>query len=480
MKKFILLFILSYSATLFAQVPQDRNVLWVHGLGNDAHFWDRQYSNAQRYYRIRSSGFTHETNQGVQNYANRLRQDANPIKGSRTIGVGHSLGGVALRQANKDDNSLFGGIIAVGVPLDGARLVNAVISGEAERFVRQSVDNLKRGPIVSKSRGKWHKIRELIAAAINREVARQVNKLRSNRVSRQIISKEEERIHSLLIRLGVSFILDIINIENLTDDMSRTILDRFNPNDPSVRDLAENSSYLRSIRNFQSSQAKIIAWGNEDSPVHARLMASGITNDKIPNKAILYAYNELGNQYRITANGVRTGWNFFTCWRRCMRNARREKEAWHAGADYLKRGWEIAWNELTGARHLEEYTTTELTYVCDGGGTNPFQMIPFYRQSGCPSGLGFYYDPYSYSSCNPCRWEFRTVTRHRWVNAPSDGMIKAGSQKGEISNWYGGERKFVRLDGVNHMEMGVHEKSDKLFNDAFEGKHGDFFRTDKR
>ena len=113
MKKFILLLILSSSTALFAQSPRDRNVLWVHGLGNDAHFWGQQRSNAQRNYRIRFSGSTHPTNEGVKKYADRLREDLNPIKGNRTIAVGHSLGGVALRQANKDDNSLFGGIIAV-------------------------------------------------------------------------------------------------------------------------------------------------------------------------------------------------------------------------------------------------------------------------------------------------------------------------------------------------------------------------------
>lgn len=468
MKKFILLLILSSSATLFAQ---DRKVLWTHGLGNNVHFWDRQSSNAHRNYRISFSGYTHPTNQGVQKYADLIRADANPIKGSRTIGVGHSLGAVALRQANKDDNSLFGGIIAVGTPLDGARLANAVISGEADRFVWQSVYNLRRGPILSASRNWWQTIWQTIGAAIRGDW--------------------ESGVIRLIAKFaGSSIILDIT--EKLASDVNRTIANRFDPNNPSVRDLAENSSYLNSIRNFQSSQAKIIAWGNEDSPVHARLMASGITNDKIPNKAILDAYNWVGNKYRIAANGIRLGFGgFFTCFswnpRRyisCVLGLRRRaaKEAYNAGADYLKRGWEIAWNELTGARHLEEYTTTQLTYVCDGGGISPFQMIPFYRQSGCPfdSDPGFYYDPYSHSSCNPCRWEYRTVTRHRWVNDPSDGMIKASSQKGEVTNWHGGERKFVELKGVNHMEMGVHEESDKLFRDAFEGKHGDFFETPRR
>ena len=31
---------------------------------------------------------------------------------------------------------------------------------------------------------------------------------------------------------------------------------------------------------------------------------------------------------------------------------RREKEAWNAGADYIKRGWEIAWNKLTDALYF--------------------------------------------------------------------------------------------------------------------------------
>ena len=469
MKKFILLFILSSSATLFAQAPQDRKVLWVHGLRNKAGFWDRQSGNAEANYRIISFGSTHPTNEGVQNYANRLRQDATPIKGSRTIGVGHSLGGVALRQANKDDNSLFGGIITVGSPLDGARLANAVISGESERFVRQSLDNLRRGPIASASRNNWETFWDTVGSAIR------------GRLNFSNTYVQSGGIRLLADIVGSSTILNIT--KGLAGIANKAIVDRFNPNDPSVRDLAENSSYLRSIRNFRSSQAKIIAWGNEDSPVHIRLMASGISLNPSSNRKLLKGYNDLGNWYRITANGIITSPSWWSgCWSRCRRRRRAEKEAWNAGHDYLRRGWEIAWNELTGARHLEEYTTTELTYVCDGGGRDPFEMIPFYRQPDCPfdSDPGFYEDDYSRSSsCNPCRWEYRTVTGHRWVNSPSDGMIKASSQKGEGSRWKG-ERDPVRLDGVNHMEMGVHEESDKLFRDAFEGVHGDFFKTKRR
>ena len=467
MKKFIYLFILSSSATLFAQAPQDRNVLWVHGLGNNVHFWDRQSSNAHRNYRISFSGYTHPTNQGVQEYADLIRADANPIKGNRTIGVGHSLGAVALRQANKDDNTLFGGIITVGAPLDGARLANAVISGEADRFVRQSLDNLRRGPIASASRNNWQTFWDTVGSAIR------------GRLNFSNTYVQSGGIRLIADFAGSSLILGLT--KSLAGIANKAIVDRFGPNNPSVKDLAENSSYLNSIRNFQSSQAKIIAWGNEDSPVHVRLMASGISLNPSSNRKVLKGYNKASNWYRITANGIITSPSWWSlCWRSCRRRRRAEKEAWNAGYDYLRRGWEIAWNELTGARYLEEYTTTELTYVCDNNLTGPLELTPFYRHDDC--SYGFYYDPflYSYTPCNPCRWEYRTVTRHRWVNSPSDGMIKASSQKGEVTNWHGGERKFVRLDGVNHMEMGVHEQSDKLFRDAFEGRHGEFFETPRR
>ena len=99
--------LLAFTATS----AQNRYVLWAHGINDDADFWDRQYIDAQRNYRIISYSKSHDTDKGVQQYANLLRASSAAIKGSQTIAVGHSMGGVAIRQVNKDDNSLYGGMI---------------------------------------------------------------------------------------------------------------------------------------------------------------------------------------------------------------------------------------------------------------------------------------------------------------------------------------------------------------------------------
>ncbi|MBC6401227.1 MAG: alpha/beta hydrolase [Ekhidna sp.] len=448
MKKIIyIIFLLAFTA----MNAQDRDVLWVQGLNKDALFWSRQFANAQINYRIKSYGFTYPTNEGVKRYADRIRAASNAIKGSRTIAVGHSLGGVAIRQADKDDNSLYGGMITLGAPLDGAKIINQKISGGADRFIRQSIDNLKRGPNISKSKNLFEKIETAIGAAL---------------------TLRPSRIKSAAIRVGGSkAILDIIT--GVAGDFQGTITDSFDPNNNSVKDLAENSAYMYSIRNFQSNQPKINAWGNEESPVHIRLMASDISLESPIQNEIVKAYNEIGNQYKAIADGIGPGSPLRYLLPRGYlfaindifgrKKRRREKEAWNAGADYIRRGWEIAWNELTGARFREGYTYFTKRYEC-AGGNNPLQYGPDENNN-------------FYNSYRHCKWVDKPMTGYRWVNGPSDGLIKKSSQVGANSKWKGKE---VRLDKVNHFEMGVHPRVDEFFANAFGGQHGEFFETKKR
>jgi len=446
MKKITYTLLLVAFTTLFAQ---DRNVFWAHGLGDDAAFWNQQRTNADRDYRISSSGFTYDTDEGVQRYADRLKAGSAAIGGNQTIAIGHSLGGVALRQVNRDYDGLYGGMITVGSPLDGARLANEVISGGANRFIQQSVDNLRRGPIASSSKTGWQQFIDILG---------------------DIVSANPVRFYNGLIRTyGSEAILDIL--DDVSSGLEQGILDNFDPNDPTVRDLAENSNYMRGIRNFESSQPKILAWGNEDSPVHARLVSSNISLKKSDTDLLIAAYNYAGNFYKARADDISLKWWYG---RKKKNRLREEREAWNAGADYIKRGWEIAWNELTDARVLESYTTTQRVYVCDDG--NPLDL-PVAAQSAriTPTPIDCSLD----NSCG-CRWEYHTVTTSRWVNTPSDGLIKRGSQRGELSNW--GNAETAELLGVNHLEMGVHQEADELFQDAFDGNgiFIQFFRTAPR
>ena len=71
----------------------------------------------------------------------------------------------------------------------------------------------------------------------------------------------------------------------------------------------------------------------------------------------------------------------------------------------------------------------------------------------------------------------KTVTRTRWVNQPSDGLIKQSLQIGEVSRWGG---QAARLNGVNHLEMEVHPETNELLERAFGGGCNPFFTTSSR
>ncbi len=428
---------------------QDRNVFWTHGLADNADFWNDEYARAERNYRINSSGFTYPTNQGIPAYADRIRNGSYPFRGTRTIAIGHSMGGVAIREADRDNASLYGGMITFGTPLDGARIANEVITGGVDRFVTQSLDNLRRGPISSAARSKW----QVFIDAVNDAVT-------------------GGGLSVIIRTFTSSAILDIT--ENLTGGFQQAITNTFDPNNPSVRDLAEGSTYFNTIRNYSNSKPKIFAWGDEISPVHARMFASSITEDTNFANLILTAYNTVGNGYRTAGDGINTGW-FPWCWNSCRDRKRREKEAWYVGADYLERGWEVAWNQLTDARFLERYTTRERVYECIG--LNELDFIPLINNDcNQPQRIS---GRVARADCNNCRWVYRTVTRTRWVNQPSDGFIKRDSQIGSISAWGG---QAARLPGVNHLEMGIHPETNELLTRAFDGNRGynEFFETTKR
>ena len=437
MKKLIILILCAVS---LESTAQDRNVFWAHGLNSDGDFWNTEYARAQRDFRIRSRGFSYPTNEGVPAYADRLRSGSSAIKGSQTIAIGHSMGAVGIREADRDDSGLYGGMITFGGPLDGARIANEVIAGTPiDRFVANSIETMRRGPIASDARSKWR----VFVNGVN-DVVR------------------GDGLSAILRTFASAPILDVT--EDLTGGFNQVIRDNYDPNSPSVRDLAEGSAYFNTIRNYASSKPKIFAWGDEDSPVHIRMFISSITFDNNFSNLLLTTYNQVANGYKAAADGIDTGGGLF-CWSKCKEEKRREKEAWNVGYDYLNRGWEIAWNQLTDARFLERYTTTERVYKCDGNGPlRPQPLEPIDCQ-------------YPGDDCGGCYWVTETVTRTRWVNQPSDGLIKQSSQIGEVSRWGG---QAARLDGVNHLEMGIHPETNELLERAFRGGYNPFFTTSRR
>jgi len=99
-------------------------------------------------------------------------------------------------------------------------------------------------------------------------------------------------ITSILIRSFASRpILDITN--DLTEGFEQTITDIYDPNDPTIKDLAENSTYMNSISNFNSIRPKLKVYGEVNSPSHLRLFLSTITFDTNFTNLLIGSYNQI-------------------------------------------------------------------------------------------------------------------------------------------------------------------------------------------
>jgi len=66
----------------------------------------------------------------------------------------------------------------------------------------------------------------------------------------------------------------------------------------------------------------------------------------------------------------------------------------------------------------------------------------------------------------------RRITRP--LKLPTDGIVNQHTATGRDSQWTKSNTKTVRADGVNHYEMGEHEFSTRLLDDAFNNPTSDY------
>jgi hypothetical protein len=116
---------------------------------------------------------------------------------------------------------------------------------------------------------------------------------------------------------------------------------------------------------------------------------------------------------------------------------------------------EPAWLGLIEGIEIQTVTSSYLISVCtiDDGITRDFPDEPL-RGTDC--------------------WERRTITRQVPVKLPTDGIVNQHTATGRDSQWTKSNTKTVRADGVNHYEMGEHEFSTRLLDDAFNNPTSDY------
>ena len=400
---------------------QSRGVVWVHGLGSKANEWTQwaDLFTAERQLNTQSRGsFT--SDQGVNTMAGQVRGSYSA--NSQNIYFGHSLGGVVGRHIDATDGNTFGAIITAGSAHDGARIANAAGNGELVNAVAGGVQAMAAGPTSDPTLGLLTGSLFIVAGTA---VSVAVNLL-----------KQPTQVY-------------------LTND----ILNQ------SATDLAEGSGYLSGgPRNTQTNTAKLLIYGNEESPVHWRIASEQAFDDERmagwANTAFdIYSAAMWTNYGFATAAGILTfGLGAIPFVAIAIQ--------WSRGMNWVRYDSERVWNYLIGAGIPSTFT------VCQ-------QNINWGSFGQCMNavGQGATYDDYircqqqnSYQSC---------YTYYASTNGQSDGFVKAPSQSGFNSAWANNARREEAF-GVNHLQMKKHPNMETIYRRAFNGEVGDRFETPRR
>jgi len=405
---------------------QQRPIDWVHGLNDSQQFWqnERALFEAERA-GINAGASTNAnyavnagTRQGVGVFANRVAAQTN--NGGVSLAIGHSMGGLAIRELVRQDALRYRGMIACGSPLRGAKIMNSFQNGTLEQALSYGGWQMVRGPLAQLGYAAYFVAGVAADAFIPR--------------LRQIYR------------------------DNFTAEYG----------EQTIIDLAENSGYMNDIRTFSSSTPRVYIWGNENSPIHWRLLSSTLRHnnnqgwqngedqewaDIARNFADVYEANAITNAAASVAAAIALNPSaVYFAW---------VSLEWKAGRDYIRTTSESDWANVIGAESGYVYnTSTYVTNVC----TNE------YYYGTC----GQYQDPQVRQACqNNC---FQTVsyTYTFAVQSGSDGLVAGYSQRSDATQWQVPSQDQYEAVSVNHIEMRGHDNMTARLRDVF--NRNDVFR----
>lgn len=440
---------------------QDRNVVWVHGWGEAQDIWafyDELFSTERQMNGSRTNtDINYIDNSGIPFAANNARNlinnsantgifQTNAIVGAdptRNMGIGHSLGGVVLRQIDRNENGstpankTINGIITVGSPNYGAGMADAVANGNLQSVLTDGCSRLAAGPYSSP------------AAPI-------------------------------AVILGW-------NRENLCDffwDELNGIIP--NAGSPTLQDLRLTGDFMSNqntgLNQFQSSLPRISIWGNENSPTHWRLLSSyvtmdalGVANSDVLIPAVAHQFRGFYNHHFIMNTSfaiASAGLGFLNPWAFvAVPYFAYRAVQWKKGRDWFDNS-ESIWNALIVCQGSYTLTFTETTYLADNCDHLMTGTAPWINciQQWCNGDL---------LNCT----QTTTVNQIVNVNHPSDGLVCSYSQ---ILNDIP-QNNIYMAEGANHRDetdtrTGQNPSStdvmQDIFNEIWDRQLGDFFRTD--
>lgn len=411
MKKTIVILLVLGSYNAICQ--QDRNVYWVHGLGEDSDTWqamedifdvERRMNNDINTNIDNSLGYPafDGVNDATANVIGDI-ENTYSINGStndRNIGIGHSLGGNILRDIDATElgnNQRFGGLITVGTPNNGAMISNNLANGTIDQAINHACDEVMAGP---------NTIINPLLNFLGQIVAPHIFCRVLKKICVDPLLGAQQNVTASNLMVGSLFI---------------------------------NTTYIN-----QSNIPKISIWGNEQSPVHWRL-ASSFETDNLDERVWIDRVADLRAVYHAfyvknTGFSVATGLIGFInpiAWIGTGAYAWRAHQ-WNRGVNWVDNS-EGMWNVLIDCGSTRTETITVST-----GGTIDCDCVGFTGSQAWIDCVNQYCDPYP-TNCfeDPVNYSVEVV-----INGRSDGYICEDAQ---IINGTATTDHY-RADRANHNE----------------------------
>jgi len=415
-------------------ISAQRNVNWVHGLDGNASSWQHYnqiFDNERNLNSLRTTyntenGITNSANQVINSMNTRYGNNANGANNPQNLGIGHSMGGLMLRDADRITGSgtkKFGGYITVTSPNYGAPISNSLIDGSVENAAENACNKLADGPLAQLFSLPW----------------------------------------GIVSNLTTNVLCDKFIDNNLVQNLQGTPVTN--------EDLKVGSPTIDAINDYETNLPRISIWAEENSPVHWRMISSNLhgndtqfVNTVNTARSVyhgFYVYNtSLGIAYAV--GGF---WNPFL-WGASALSFYRASQ-WKKGRNWIDDSENI-WSSLIKTTRREPQTYWTYDYIpCN---------YPIFNNDGSFDRAPDYgpVDP----NCDEWRWVQHTRTIS--VNYPSDGLLPQYTQ--ELQDIPIGNR--YKVNGANHLEVrnmttdgnGVDETAIE-FRRIFNRPFPDFFRT---
>jgi hypothetical protein len=436
-----------------------RNLILTHGFGDNNTSWNvyRPFlaniaNTASNNAIVRRAGY--DSNLGVASGATEVDGNINLTGGTQNIAIGQSMGGIVLREIDRDRVTFptqnFGGIITLGSPNRGGVLLNALRAGTVQAQLHDGCSH--------------------VGGAISTAV------LASATIS-----------PGFLAGFGVALGGAIYGIKNtFCNDANDLINQRLPANDAplTARDLSEGSNVITGLTTSNTPTFKVGVFGIEESPVHMRVLSS-LKNDPF-NQPLANSLSEANTDqefvdlFNLARDIVTVGeavfimaaitlsicaiWNWPLLYPAVIC-------AWAAYEWSALRRWlnqsESKWHAVIGAGGFFQETVNFRTFTCNSQLDDAYDLYDTRRIT-----LGQLRLIEQRLNADPnC---FANLPQTVWfpINNQSDGLFNAGTQRIPTDPNNPSHVVNLPVEGVNHREFFNHPAMSQAFTAIFAGQRG--------